>query len=382
MIQQRAVAVGRRAQLVEIAREQLRVVAVDLRQVRDELGHVVVVRQRVMRLGHADLRVGPRALLLADHEGDDARQVRLQRQQLQIHHQREVILERRRDALRLLERRQLDVALLLGAGDAPLDVSHGIGILLYLDAILRAEFGPQPGQLVVHRVQDALVLAHARLARAALGGAAVAEQALEHGARVVLHRQRLGGAAPCNRVGVGAAEDAGARAGVGRPVHRQLQRRQLRLLREVPRQQLVHRHVGEDLHLGLAAARGAGQERTRRAGVDVVPTRVEARQHEHLLAERCQRLEDRRQLEAAPFGLRQPVLHRHAVGHVERLEAVHRLAGGARPRPERRHHRIQHRQRQSGAHPPQHGASRQRFRCGESHGHPLSSVSEFLNSEL
>ena len=101
-----------------------RVIAVDLRHLRDQLGTIVVMRQRMVRFGHADLRIGPRALFLAEHERDDARQVGLERQQLQVEHQREVILEDRRHALRLIDGRQLDVALLLGSLDAPLDVAN------------------------------------------------------------------------------------------------------------------------------------------------------------------------------------------------------------------------------------------------------------------
>ena len=43
VVQQRAVAVGRRLELLEILREELHVVAVDLGHVRDQLGHIVVV---------------------------------------------------------------------------------------------------------------------------------------------------------------------------------------------------------------------------------------------------------------------------------------------------------------------------------------------------
>ena len=187
------------------------------------------------------------------------------------------------------------------------------------------------------------MLAQPRFARRAIGAAAVAEQLLEHRARVELHRQRLRLAAPRQRVRVDAAQVAGARAGVGRRIHRQLERGDLRLAGEVPREQLIHRDVGDDLDFVAPAARRAGQERSGRAGVDVVPVRLEPGEHEHLVAERRQRLEDRRELEGRALGLRQPVLHRHAVGHVEGLEPVHRLRRGAR---EGRRHGIQQRQRQ------------------------------------
>ena len=151
-----------------------------------------------------------------------------------------------------------------------------------------------------------LLCCRSRASRAvALGAAAVAEQPLEHRARVPLHRQRLRRAAPRKRVRVDAAQVAGARAGVGRRVHRELERCHLRLAGEMPREQLVHRDVGDDLDFVAAAARRAGQKRPGGAGVDVVPVRLDAREHEHLVAERRQRLENRRQLERAPspFGV-------------------------------------------------------------------------------
>ena len=53
-----AVAVRRGAQLLEEIRQLRDVVGVDLRQLRELLRVVLVVRERVVRLGHADRRVG------------------------------------------------------------------------------------------------------------------------------------------------------------------------------------------------------------------------------------------------------------------------------------------------------------------------------------
>ncbi len=68
-------------------------------------GMIVVMRERVVRFRHANLRIGPRALLLAEHERNDARQIGLEREHLQIHHQRQVIFKDRRRAQRLLPAR-------------------------------------------------------------------------------------------------------------------------------------------------------------------------------------------------------------------------------------------------------------------------------------
>ena len=59
VIEQRAVAVGRRSQLLEERREQLRLIGVHLGELRDLLRIVAVVREPVVRLGDADFRIGP-----------------------------------------------------------------------------------------------------------------------------------------------------------------------------------------------------------------------------------------------------------------------------------------------------------------------------------
>ena len=72
----------------------------------------------MVRFGHADLRIGTRALLLADHERDDAGQVGPEREQLEVQHQGQVVFEHRRNALRLIHARQVEIALLLGEARA------------------------------------------------------------------------------------------------------------------------------------------------------------------------------------------------------------------------------------------------------------------------
>ena len=212
---------------------------------------------------------------------------------MQIEHQLEVVLEHRRGALWLLDRRQLEIALLLRLLDAPLDVTDRLGVLLDLGLVVRPQFASQRRQLVIHRVEQTLMLPQPRLARSPIGAAAVAEQRLEQGAWVPLGRERLGGAAPRERVRVDTAQVPGARPGVVWPVHRQLKRGDLRLVGEVPCEELVYRHVGEDLGFIPATPCGAGQERPGRPGMDVVPVGLQARQHDHLVPKRRQRLQNR-----------------------------------------------------------------------------------------
>mgnify|MGYP000057988217 CR=1 FL=1 len=102
-----------RDELHQLAGEQFGVMAVDRRHAVDQLRLIIVMRERVVRVRGADLRVGPRALLFADHERDDPGQIGLKRQNLQVRHQLQVVFEHRRRTLGLLEVGQLDIDLLL-----------------------------------------------------------------------------------------------------------------------------------------------------------------------------------------------------------------------------------------------------------------------------
>ena len=70
---------------------------------------------------------------------------------------------------------------------------------------------------------------------------------------------------------VNAAQIAGAGSGVGGGIHGKLQRRHLRLAGEVAGEQLVHGDIGDDFDFIASAARGAGEERSGGAGVNVIP---------------------------------------------------------------------------------------------------------------
>ena len=103
-------------------------------------GIVAVMRQRVMRIGHADLGVGAVAGLARELERDDARDVALQRQHLQVEHQPRVVGVRGRHADRPVEIGQRIVRRRrLGLLDAPLDFADGLEILVDPGAIGRAE---------------------------------------------------------------------------------------------------------------------------------------------------------------------------------------------------------------------------------------------------
>ena len=114
---------------------------------------------------------------------------------------------------------------------------------------------------------------------AALGrAAAFAEQAFKHDPRMRLRRQRRGGRRPGKIVLVDAGVAVVALADHLQQVHRQLQRRQLRLLADLLRGDLIDRRaevvVGAlgQLRLGRAEERGV---RSRvRAGIGVLQLQV------------------------------------------------------------------------------------------------------------
>jgi hypothetical protein len=76
---------------------------------------------------------------------------------------------------------------------------------------------------------------------------------------------------------VSTAQIAGAGAGVGRNIHGHLERRDLSLTGEMPPEQLIDRYIRNDLDFGLSAAWRSGQERSRCAGVNIIPTRFDSR---------------------------------------------------------------------------------------------------------
>ena len=104
---------------------------VDLGHLGDLLGVVAVVRQRVVRVGDADLGIGPVAGLAGELEGDDAGDVALERQHLQVEHQPGVVGVGGRHADRAVEVRQVRIRRVAprpsGCGARPRGRSPGTG---------------------------------------------------------------------------------------------------------------------------------------------------------------------------------------------------------------------------------------------------------------
>ena len=116
-------------------------------------------------------------------------------------------------------------------------------------------------------IEDAAVALDARLPRRRVGAAGRAEQPLEHRARIVLDRQRRRRRAPGDGVGVGAARPAVAGAEHRIRLDAELDRRQLRVLLQFTRGDLIHRDRRQHVGAGGDLERHAGQERARRSRV-------------------------------------------------------------------------------------------------------------------
>ena len=121
------------------------------------------------------------------------------------------------------------------------DIAEGDVVLGLSSSGLHANGFSLVRHIVADRVQDAPLLSQTGLARKGVRTLGVAEQPFEHRPGIVLHRQRRRGAAPGDRVRVGAAEAAAvARAGEVGTLQSELERRQRRLPPQLPGGQLVH----------------------------------------------------------------------------------------------------------------------------------------------
>ena len=103
----------------------------------------------------------------------------------------------------------------------------------------------------------------------------------------------------------------------------------------------------------------------------------QAREDGELVAIGLQRLEDGRQGKALAGRGGRPVLHHHAVGRVDHLQALARCGRFFR-RPGAEDHGLQQRQRHRGAHAAQHGAAAHRLACD----HHVSEVLLMENGTL
>ena len=191
-----------------------------------------MVRDRMVRVGHADLGIGAAAELAADHERHDARHVALVGEQLQVEHQPGVLARTSSGT----------PAGRSNAGSSRRSALRRSGCAARRRArsrdTRRASLrSPAPNArwqaARPRRSSESRMLPFCCVRappRGRIGAAAVAEQPHEDRARIVLHRQRRRSVrAHADGAGVDAAAAEVARRRRSRPIERELERRQLRV---------------------------------------------------------------------------------------------------------------------------------------------------------
>ena len=367
VIQQRAVAVRRLLQLLDEVGELRHVVGVQQREAIHVAAVVRVVRQVVERIADAGLREDGAAQLAREHQRRDARDVRLERDHLQVHQQLEVLLERRRHAGRHVRQRDVLARRRLGALNPPLDLAHVVEILVQPPAIARRQILLQRRTCPItesSRLRDSC-----RRARRSASVAPSPNSFSNTSRGLFCIGSGWVGRLPRDRVAVGAAERRLARE--HRLLDRQLQRRQRRVLADVLRGDLVGRDAEVRLRPALRHRRRSGTPPPRACG-SRPPRRRRRRRPRRTGCARPLTMLMRSRNGSSGFRIsvnakpvpsvgRRPLVHRRAVRHVERHEPRLRRGGALPQRRLRADHRVEQRQRHGGADAPQERAPRQMF---------------------
>jgi hypothetical protein len=295
----------------------------------------------------------------------NTREIGLVGQRHQIEHDRGVLFPRVGDPHRRDRNRDLGRRLLLGPLNARFDLADVLQVLIQTHTIARAETAFELCDIAGHRIENAAVLPHARDAFGRRSRPA--EHALEDHARVGLHRHWGRRRLPRNGVHVGAAVAHIAGADVaGEVLGADLERREHAVGADLRGDDLVERGAGNEV-LGFGAlGRAAREPRAGAHGVRAGEGPIHVRHHDHLIAERFDRLENGAELETDTRCRRHPVAGPLPHRHEDRAEAPRRRRCRADHRRHRRHHRVEQRQRQRCTHAAKHGPSGKR-RLGDEH---------------
>src|SRR4030095_935437 len=138
---------------------------------------------RMVRIRDADLRIRTIVLLTRELECDDAGDVRLKSQDLQVEQELHVISKLRGDSYRPIDVGHFGIrGRALGALNLALHLTNTIEILIHAHAIRNAHTLLEPRNVQAERIQQAASTAQSRAPRGSI--AALAEQALENNARM------------------------------------------------------------------------------------------------------------------------------------------------------------------------------------------------------
>ena len=158
VVEQRAVALGDRLQLLEQVSQLGDVELVDLLDLL-LLGRVAaVVREVVVAVRDADGPVAAVAAVVGEDERGDPREVALERQHEQVAHQPQVLLVVGRDAERPRVLRPSHVDRGPAAVDPLLDLAHAGEVLIELAAVGGAERSLELSGVLADEVEDALAV--------------------------------------------------------------------------------------------------------------------------------------------------------------------------------------------------------------------------------
>src|SRR4029077_16210305 len=144
--------------------------------------------------------------------------------------------------------------------DLPLDLANAVEIMIDANTIRYAHALLEPRDVSAEGIEQAGATAPRVAARGRV--AALAEEALEDDARVRLGRERGGRRRPGEAILIHARVAVVAHASERVQVHRELERRQLRLAADLPGGDLVNRRAQEIIRaLGVLGERCAQESR-------------------------------------------------------------------------------------------------------------------------
>src|SRR6185503_15788540 len=121
--------------------------------------------ERMMRIGDANLRIDSHTALAAQHHRCNPRQVRLERDHLELIHQLRIVGQRDWYPGGFLHCRRHLAIVLLGSLDPSLDLSYSRKVFVELPAVRSAKLPCQLPGVLARRIQDAASIESAPRAR-------------------------------------------------------------------------------------------------------------------------------------------------------------------------------------------------------------------------